>query len=228
MHTKTAILIFARSAQADAAHKRLRNGVSVFKELNARIENSVIQTGLPYFVYTEEQQRGTDFATRFTNALQDIYNLGFEKVISVGNDTPQLTKKHLLAAVNKLETCPLVLGPSQDGGFYLMGLSKEHFDRDAFLNLPWQTASLTRSIIRLVQARKIHAELLPALYDIDSSADIGFILSHAKELSETLRNLLIKAFRQKASGTCLEIPALESAYQSIYYNKGSPICSLLN
>lgn len=223
MSTKTAILIFARSARADAAHKRLRNGVSVFNELNARIENSVIQTGLPYFIYTEEQQRGADFAIRFTNALQDIYNLGFEKVISVGNDTPQLTKTHLLAAISKLETCPLVLGPSQDGGFYLMGLSKEHFDRDAFLNLPWQTASLTRSILRLVQAKKIHAELLPALCDLDNSSDVALLLSSAKKISFQLRKLLVKSVIQNIHLFSFKsLPAWLFSHP-VYFNKGSPL-----
>ncbi|WP_442844489.1 TIGR04282 family arsenosugar biosynthesis glycosyltransferase [Leeuwenhoekiella sp. H156] len=223
MNTKTAILIFARSAQADAGHKRLRNGVSVFEKLNLQIENTVKKTGLPYFIYTEDLQRGADFASRFTNALQDIYKLGFDNVISVGNDSPQLTKNHLLTAAEKLKTCPLVLGPSHDGGFYLMGLNKTHFDAQSFLNLPWQTASLTRSILRLVQAKKIHAELLPALRDLDTSADVTLLLSSTKKLSFQLRKLLAKSAVQNIHRFSFKSLNAWLFSHPVYFNKGSPL-----
>ncbi|MFD2827922.1 DUF2064 domain-containing protein [Leeuwenhoekiella polynyae] len=223
MNTKTAILIFARSAQQEALDKGFRNAVSVFEVLNAQVLKTVKQTGLPYFLYSEEKQRGTTFGERFTHAIQDIYNLGFDQIISVGNDSPHLTKKHFIAAEEHLKTYPLVLGPSVDGGFYLMGLKKSHFNPVSFLKLPWQTQGLMTSIIRLVHSKKIEAAVLETLQDLDTASDISQLLQVKKSLPFQIQHLL-KKYVQKAFQT--------SYYQNLffqkvcsltYYNKGSPV-----
>lgn len=222
MKTKTAILIFARSAQQEALDKEFRNAVSVFEVLNAQVLKTVKQTGLPYFLYSEEKQRGTTFGERFTHAIQDIYNLGFDQIISVGNDSPHLTKKHFIAAEEHLKTCPLVLGPSVDGGFYLMGLKKSHFNPDSFLKLPWQTQGLMTSIILLVHSKKIEAAFLETLQDLDTASDIPQLLQVGKSLPFKIQ-LLLKKCVQKAFQTSFYQDLFFQKISSLtYYNKGSP------
>ena len=177
---------------------------------------------LEYFVYSEDEQRGSTFGERFTNAIQDIYNLGFEQIISVGNDTPHLTKDHFAKAEEKLKTCPLVLGPSQDGGFYLMGLKKSHFNPVSFLKLPWQTSTLTASIVRLVQAKKIEALFLETLQDLDSAEDIQPLLNSTQKLNFQLRTQLKSAIKIHKPIEAVERVFFSQNYSGVFFNKGSP------
>lgn len=222
MNTKTAILIFARSAQQEALDKGFRNAVSVFEALNSQVLKTVKQTGLPYFLYSEEKQRGATFGERFTNAIQDIYNLGYDQIISVGNDSPHLTKKHFTTAQENLKTSPLVLGPSLDGGFYLMGLRKSHFNPASFLKLPWQTQGLMTSIIRLVNSKKIEAAFLETLQDLDTASDIPQLLQVGESLPFKIQ-LLLNECVQKAFQTSFYQELFFQKISSLtYYNKGSP------
>jgi len=59
-------------------------------------------------------------------------------VITIGNDTPILKSHHIVEASRQLESKNVVLGPSLDGGFYLLGIHKTHFNREQFIDLPWQ------------------------------------------------------------------------------------------
>ncbi|MDP5044633.1 MAG: DUF2064 domain-containing protein [Leeuwenhoekiella sp.] len=197
--------------------------MQVFDALNKHAVKTVKKTGLPYFIYSEEKQIGSNFGERFTQAIQEIYALGFENIITIGNDSPHLTVTHILEANQHLKENPIVLGPSADGGFYLMGLKKSHFNPDSFLKLPWQTEALTSSILRLVHAKKIEAILLDRLQDLDSVADIEALLQSQKSLHYTIGQLLLNAL-EKSFGLPLIQPFwVETFHARNYFNKGSPV-----
>jgi len=168
MNKKIAILIFANSAEYEAKQKPFQSSEVLFDVLNAQILKVVKNTGLPYFLSSEKNQIGATFGERFTNAIESIYNRGFEAVVTIGNDTPHLQTKHILTAVHQLKQNDIVLGPSKDGGFYLMGLKQSYFNNETFLKLPWQTSRLQRSISRLVSSNHINLSYLETLSDIDS------------------------------------------------------------
>ena len=134
---KTAILIFANSAQKEAVLKPFKSSKALYHLLNTKTIATAKKTGLPFFHYSESEQVGYSFGERFTNAITSVFNKGFENIIVIGNDTPHLTKKHLLKAEENLKQQHCVLGPSKDGGFYSMGLRKSHFNIGSFLKLPW-------------------------------------------------------------------------------------------
>ena len=140
----------------------------------------------------------------------------------MGNDTPHLTKEHFAKAEEKLKTCPLVLGPSKDGGFYLMGLKKSHFNPVSFLKLPWQTRGLTTSIIRLVQSKKIDAHFLEILQDLDTAEDIQSILNSTQKLNFQLRTQLKSAIRIHKPIEAFERVFFSQNHSGAFFNKGSP------
>ncbi|WP_051621390.1 DUF2064 domain-containing protein [Leeuwenhoekiella sp. MAR_2009_132] len=197
--------------------------MQVFDALNKHAVKTLKKTGLPYFIYSEEKQIGSNFGERFTYAIQEIYALGFENIITIGNDSPHLTANHILEASQHLKENPIVLGPSADGGFYLMGLKKSRFNPDSFLKLPWQTEALTSSILRLVHAKKIEAILLDTLQDLDSVADIETLLQSQKTLHYTISQLLLNALEKSFNLPLFQPFWVETFHARTYFNKGSPV-----
>ena len=93
-------------------------------------------SGLPVHYILDDQQVGRSFAERFTNAFQQLFRQGYDKVIAIGNDHPGLTSGHLQTAAWELAEYDHVLGPSTDGGFYLIGVWQKRFQQ-----LPFETLS---------------------------------------------------------------------------------------
>lgn len=219
---KTAILVFANSAEKEASTKPFSSSKDIFEILNTQTLNIAKEAGLPYFLHSEEQQVGSAFGARFTNAIQSIYSKGFDAVITLGNDTPHLTTNHILKTLEKLKTYDMVLGPSTDGGFYLMGLKKAHFNTEYFLKLPWQTSKLNRSITKLKTTNKTSITYLEVLTDIDTVSDIRLVIQSFKKLSKVIKHLLLKLVL--LIKTCFSKRPITfiSYFQKHYLNKGSP------
>lgn len=223
-NSKTAILIFANSGQQEAFAKPFKSSQLLFDELNRHTLKKVKSTGLPYFHISENEQIGNSFAERFTNAIQSIYDKGYDSVISIGNDTPHLKSAQISQAAKQLNSHDIVLGPSLDGGFYLMGLKKSHFKAEIFLKLPWQTAGLSQSIYRLIASNRTKLFKLETLTDIDSLSDIKLLVDSFKSISTKIRGLLLQIISIKTL-IYFEINGIHASFQNeIFYNKGSPIC----
>ncbi|MDN3666287.1 DUF2064 domain-containing protein [Algibacter miyuki] len=222
IYNKIALLIFANSGQQEVLSKSFSSS-NLFDALNERTLKIAKQTGLPYFHVSEKQQTGDSFGERFTNAIQIIYTKGFDTVITIGNDTPHLKSAHILKTVDKLKTCPLVLGPSRDGGFYLMGLKKSHFNKALFLSLPWQRANLNNCISKLIISNKTEVLYLEALTDIDNSSDIKHILDSFKSLSTSLKFILLQYLALVSKAIFHSAIIFRILYFQSPHNKGSPI-----
>lgn len=122
--------------------------------------------------FSEKNQQGKDFGERFTNALQAVFNAGYEKVIAIGNDCLSLNYKELLSAVCTLEKNKVVLGPSNDGGVYLIGMHKDVFNYNRFLAIQWQTPAVFDEIRNLYASQGINTQVLKNKTDIDDLVDL--------------------------------------------------------
>ena len=221
MIQQTAILIFANSAQKEAERKSFLSK-ETFSKLNEHTLNIVQKSGIDYFHFSEKQQTGNSFGERFTNAIESILNKGYQNIITIGNDTPHLKTKHLLETKDQLEQKDLILGPSKDGGFYLMGIRKEHFNKEAFLKLPWNTSNLRKAVARISKVKNLSIDFLELLNDIDKKQDVSTIISSFKTISKTILNLL-KGFLDSNNQVFHQnkVNILEILF-SRYFNKGSP------
>ena len=148
-------------------------------------------------------------------------------MITIGNDSPHLQARHILDTYQKLKSTALVLGPSRDGGFYLMGLQKNHFNADSFLRLPWQTKALSACIIRLVTSRKMETHLLETLVDLDSIEDIDTLLKHTKPLNKEVLKLLKSVINTKIHIRLPDTVFIDALAFTTHFNKGSPRSLLL-
>lgn len=161
--------------------------------LRARALKQAEKSGLPVFVYDEDHQKGATFGERFGRAFSELFEQGFDHVISIGNDTPELTWKHIQAAQEQLECessqTNVVTGPSADGGVWLLGMSASVFEQAAFEELPWLTSRLREELENLYTCNT-YDELLPELNDVDNFTDLRRILSKTY-LSLSLQKLKI-------------------------------------
>jgi len=217
----TAILVFANSSFEEMRRKKIDCGNQLFDALTRHTLKTVENTGLPFFHFTEDEQKGNSFGERFTNAIQYVFGKGYEKIITVGNDSPHLTKKHILSAVSQLEDGKSVLGPSADGGFYLMGLHRSDFEKSDFEKLSWQTSKIRTEVADLLSIRPQERHLLPTLFDIDSVWDIKIIRNTSglgKNITEAILSIL-------SSNKKIEIPSFflyDGFHSRTLFNKGSP------
>lgn len=223
MKKNTAILIFANSAEREGLNKPFSQSAHLFKALNTGIQEKTKKTNLPYYIISETQQFGNTFGERFTNAIESIFKKGFDNIITVGNDTPHLNTSHILEAQKKLETNSLVLGPSQDGGFYLMGINKSVFNAKLFVNLPWQSSILNQHIFNLFSLKKVDIACLETLIDIDNVLDIKKVINSFKNLSINIRKILLKIITSAKAKSKHILQFLKLNTVSTSRNKGSPI-----
>jgi len=222
MDRQTAVLIFANSSQGERKFKSFAKGNTFVDELNENTLKTVKKSKLPYFLFTEKEQIGKSFGERFNNAIHAVFEKGFDSAITVGNDTPQLRKHHILQAAKEIDKNKCVVGPSIDGGFYLMGLSKKQFSEISFLDLPWQSKSLEKTISLQMAATQTEVIKLDTLLDVDSASDFKALFKLSQHISAKLFSILSSLLNANVSislATKLLIGRRESKN---YFNKGSP------
>ena len=219
----TAVLIFANSVSTDLEHKSFAKGDALFEALNKETLAKVKKTKLPYFHFTEKEQLGNSFGERFVNAIQEVYEKGYENVITIGNDSPQLKTAHLLEASEQLQLGKTVLGPTFDGGFYLMGLHKSNFDASLFQRLPWQRFGLFNRISQLLENSDSHVFSLPVFEDIDTEKDALTLLNFSKSVSTTILRI-IRTIEEKVLHLFkVQFSVYFDLFSSPLCNKGSPV-----
>jgi len=223
MKKNTAVLIFANSSEKELIEKSIPSSFQLFEKLNTLVQETVRKTGLPYFLMTENEQIGSSFGERFTNAIQQIFDKGYENIISIGNDTPQLSAAHLQKANHLLSENKIVLGPSRDGGFYLMGIHRSLFKKEQFLKLSWQTRGLVKCVERLIYRSGASSCRLETLQDIDTSEDLRSILHVFGAISSEIRTIIVHLLKSNFLFFKKEENLKKTTYAHCFYNKGSPI-----
>lgn len=220
---KTAILVFANSSKEEVKNKTIVKGNELFDALTAHTLKTVEKSGLPYFHFSEEQQIGHSFGERFTNAIEAVFNKGYDTIITIGNDTPQLKPSDLLETEKQLKSEKFVLGPTIDGGFYLMGLQKNQFDASVFKTFAWQTSGLSKQLLQWVAENVQKTFFLQTLVDIDTVEDIKSILAYASSLPKVLLSTFLKIIAFNKNIRSETIVLYQNLTLQTYHNKGSPL-----
>ncbi|GAA4888253.1 TIGR04282 family arsenosugar biosynthesis glycosyltransferase [Flaviramulus aquimarinus] len=134
-------------------------------------------------------QKGIDLGERMKNAFKKGFEDGYERIVLIGSDLPDITADHIDLGLKKLKKNEAVFGPAEDGGYYLIGLSKMH--EFIFNNKPWSETSLLEKTINELQENKITFTTLKTLNDIDTFEDLvtsEFYKSNIK-LQEKIKQL---------------------------------------
>jgi rSAM/selenodomain-associated transferase 1 len=118
-------------------------------------------------------QRETDFGERLTFATEDLFRVGFESCCLINSDSPTVTAEAFRTAARSLHASDdrhLVLGPSDDGGYYLIGMKKLH--RRVFESIDWSTDRVFEQTIQRAREIDLEVETLPTFFDVDDRATL--------------------------------------------------------
>jgi len=120
-------------------------------------------------------QRGDAFGERLLAAAEDILSCGFGSVCLIDSDSPTVPAAAFAQAVAELAKPGdrVVLGPSADGGYYLIGLKKAH--PEPFERIMWSTSVVCAETCERVKEAGLELVLLPTWYDVDDAATLAVL-----------------------------------------------------
>jgi hypothetical protein len=211
----TAILYFSLSPQVQAQSKQWK-GVShalarkTQSKLYHHTEGIINKSGLPCIHSDEKNQRGHDFGTRLSNAIEDVFSIGYNSVIVLGNDCPELNQDIIQSADQYLKRSQIVIGPSQFGGVYLMGFQQANFDKIAFQNLPWQSKELQSSLLGYLEKYSEEKALLPFLANLNHHRELS-IFTGLKRIHRSLV-LVFQALSKCLQRHSFQLKSLQSSF----------------
>lgn len=176
--TRLAKAIGTRSAQG--VYARLLYEILINLS-NHRSQNTTLnlylasESGKSYFnaafpeMKIQTQSRG-DIGERMHKAFQNVFSIGAEKVVLIGTDIPGLKWSILEKAFESLEQNKIVLGPTKDSGYYLVGMQSPGID--IFQNVMWSTKFVLKNTFRNIEELGFQVDLLPERHDIDTIEDL--------------------------------------------------------
>jgi len=117
-------------------------------------------------------QRGESFGDRLYHAFDELFEEGFDSAVIMNADSPTLPRQFLMEAFEEL-ACPgdrVVLGPAEDGGYYLIGLRRAH--RRLFERITWSSDLVLVETLERAREIDLNVSLLPMWYDVDDAATL--------------------------------------------------------
>jgi hypothetical protein len=184
-----ALLIFTRNPELGKVKTRLAKSIGdekalvVYKDLLQHTLDVTMEIACDKFVFYDTAiisddiwtnkfikkiQQGEDLGIRMENAFLELFKMGYRKCVIVGSDLFDLKAQLIEDAFMKLSENDVVLGPAEDGGYYLLGLNQVH--SAIFRNKNWGTETVFENTINDVKNLKVH--LLEMLNDIDTIEDL--------------------------------------------------------
>ncbi len=122
--------------------------------------------------YSYAPQTGQGLGQRMKNAFLQAFSEGFNRVVVIGSDSPDLPEKYLELAFHALDTNDVVIGLSSDGGYYLIGFARNSFLPEAFGQISWSSNKVSEQTIDILQQHKQRLYLLPQWHDVDTLTDL--------------------------------------------------------
>lgn len=186
------LLIFVKNPVAGKVKTRLAASVGdekaleIYRHLLAITKNAAAGTGASLQVWYSDKveqedlwedgkfskfrQAGDNLGARMRNAFNRAFEEGADKVVIIGSDCPGLTTEHLQDAYRILDERDVVIGPSADGGYYLLGMNR--CLPALFAGIEWSTPEVLGQTKRILNENSISYSELELLNDIDTAEDL--------------------------------------------------------
>lgn len=119
--------------------------------------------------YRKRVQQGNSLGDKMNHAFESVFTEGYTAVCIIGSDCISLSKEIIENAFHQLEGADVVIGPSTDGGYYLLGMKQLH--KTLFENKQWSTNEILPSTISSLKQLSLSYRLLQRLTDIDTEED---------------------------------------------------------
>ena len=206
--TRRCIILFARSPREEESAKRIRRANRLFRFVQTRMRRAAKLCGIDLVEVSSERpeaagrwlpQRGTTFAERVRSAFDDARSLGYETIVAVPIDVPGLSASDLISAFDRLRDHDHVLGPSPDGGVYLIGT---RLDASPLLDgVRWNSAFVFTDLLE----RTSSVATLRILRDLDRPSDLIPLRSEVED--SKARAIIASLAQVSASPVDLTQPA---------------------
>lgn len=121
--------------------------------------------------YIQQLQTGDDLGQKMMNAFRRSFYDGYHSVIIIGSDCPEITADILIKGFDELDKKDVVIGPAQDGGYYLLGMKKLY--EELFFNKTWSSKNLLEETFKSINDLNLSFSLLQELRDIDTEEDLN-------------------------------------------------------
>ncbi|MBR9914180.1 MAG: glycosyltransferase [Algicola sp.] len=187
--SKALVIVFVKNMKLGKVKTRLAKTIGnqaafeVYKELVQITESATSKLPIDKRIYFSEAivdtkwpgdyktvQEGADLGARMKQAFSQGFKDGYEHIVLIGSDLPDISDKHIKAGIQALNNYDTVFGPAEDGGYYLIGLSK--MTSCVFENKPWSTSHLLKETLSELQQKNISFTTLDTLNDIDTFEDL--------------------------------------------------------
>jgi rSAM/selenodomain-associated transferase 1 len=205
-------LVFLRAPQSGRVKKRLAMGLppevvlGLYRCFVEDIIDTVTKGAYPVQLYFTPQaakslmvnwlgsdfeyrsQQGQDLGRKMARAFDRAFRESYNRALLVGTDVPQISAKILKDAFNALDRYDGVIGPTVDGGYYLIGFRSETFRSEFFDNVAWGTDRVLSQTMALFLNSNLRIFTLPKLRDIDDMDDLRqFDFRNAPEAIRTIK-----------------------------------------
>ena len=188
-----ALIIFAKNPEEGKVKTRLAkdvgqiNALLIYKHLleHTRQVSTKIDTDRLLFYssfipdfdlwpannFIKHLQSGDNLGLRMSNAFYQAFSDGYTRVIIIGSDCIELTSDLLSEAFDRLKEYDFVIGPANDGGYYLLGMNS--LQPSIFENKAWSTSSVFSQTVDQINDLDKTVHILPRLSDIDTIGDLN-------------------------------------------------------
>jgi rSAM/selenodomain-associated transferase 1 len=117
-------------------------------------------------------QQGNDLGERMQQSFQHAFHSGLDRAVLIGSDLPDLPVRIVTTAFERLNRFDIVIGPSGDGGYYLLGFRQKTFFPEVFQGITWSTAMVCAETLKKIEQAGYSVSLLPEWKDIDHYTDL--------------------------------------------------------
>ncbi|MEC4004370.1 TIGR04282 family arsenosugar biosynthesis glycosyltransferase [Flavobacterium sp. SUN052] len=192
MKHKNAIILFTKNPELGKVKTRLAKTIGdekallIYKKLLNHTQSIVASIEQDKFVfysdtinendqwnedgYYKKLQYNGDLGERMNAAFKEVFNLGYQSICIIGSDCYELNSEIIAEAFHKLENYEAVVGPTFDGGYYLLGMNKLH--EQLFQNKAWSTDSVFIDTVSDFNTLHLSWHSLIKLSDIDEEKDL--------------------------------------------------------
>lgn len=191
IETQKGLIIFLRNPVSGKVKTRLAAGVGadaalqIYRKLVAHTLKAAAQSGARVYLFYDESlpeiarrtpdveyrlQEGKDLGARMYHAFQSLQVDGCDQSVIIGSDCPEITGDHIRRAFDSLREYDSVVGPADDGGYYLLGLTSPH--PSLFTGKNWSTESVLEDTLADIRLLGWSFTTLPTLTDIDTVDDL--------------------------------------------------------
>ena len=186
---KALVIVFVKNIKLGKVKTRLaktignRGAFEVYSELVKVTEKATEDLSIDKRIYFSDAvvdtkwkkdyktvQQGVDLGERMKNAFKKGFEDGYDRIVLIGSDLPDLTANHINKGLDALKQNEVTFGPAEDGGYYLIGLSKMH--NFVFDNKPWSKTHLLEETLSELKDKQVTFTTLEVLNDIDNYEDL--------------------------------------------------------